>query len=139
MDTSLLIVLLAVALIAIVALPNLFRRKTDDGTAPSPDSPRANTRASKPAKMATLEDSHSQSLTRWLCEQVSTQTGIDVTRDPMALSRIADAAKKAQDETDANGHAEILLPYIAAIASGPKHFQLKVTREQLASARNRMM
>lgn len=139
MDTTLIVILLAVALVAIIAVPGLFRRKDKEaGTAQALDNTRANTLSAPSAKMATLEDNQSQWFARWLCEQASAQTGMDLTRDPMALPRISDAATKAQAEIDTNGRAEISLPYIAADSSGPKHFQLTVTRDQLASARNRM-
>lgn len=139
MDTTLIIVLLGVALLAIIALPGLFRKKGDDNSAaPSLENPRANAPAPQPAKLTTLDEIQSQWFARWLCEQARAQTGIDMTRDPMALTRIGEAAKKAQAEIDTNGQAEISLPYIAADSSGPKHFNLKVTREQLASVRQRM-
>ena len=137
MDTALIIVLLGIALLAIVAVPSLLRRKNEDSSgAPSADSAHVNTPAPRPASMVSLDETQSQWFARWLCEQASAQTGIDLARDPMALMRIGEAATKVQAEVDASGHAEISLPYIAANASGPKHFNLKVTREQLANARN---
>jgi hypothetical protein len=136
MDATLTILLLGVALLAIVALPSLLRRKNDaDSLAPNAletaPAPRA-------AKMATPEDIQSQGFARWLCEQASAQTGVDLRHDPMALTRISEAAQKAQAEIDASGHADIYLPYITADSSGTKHFTLKVTRDQWASARHRI-
>jgi len=135
MDTTLLIVLLGVALLAIVVLPGLFRRKNDAGDAAGQMN---GAPAPRPPLMTTLEQSHEQELVRWLCEQASAQTGINLARDPMALTRISEAAKKVQTDIDADGHAELSLPYIAADASGPKHFQLAITREQWASAGRRL-
>lgn len=139
MDATLIVLLLGIALLAIVVLPTLLRKKSDENSmAPPLTGIPVNTPAPRAVKMTTLDEIQSQWFARGLCEQAQTQLGLDLTHDPMALSRIGEAAKKAQAEIDADGHAEISLPYIAADASGPKHFQLKVTREQLASARNRM-
>jgi hypothetical protein len=138
MDATLVMLLLGIALLAIVVLPTLLRKKTGDNTAsPLPDGMHDNTPAPRDAKMTTLEEIQSQWFARWLCEQAQAQTGSDLTQDPMALARIGEAAKKAQAEIDAGGKAEISLPYIAADAAGPKHFSLKVTREQLAIVRHR--
>jgi hypothetical protein len=138
MDATLVILLLGIALLAIVVLPTLLRKKTgDNNVAPLPDGMHAHTPAPRDAKMTTLEEIQSQWFARWLCEQAQAQTGLDLTNDPMALARIGEAAKKAQTEIDAGGEADISLPYIAADAAGPKHFSLKVTREQLAGMRHR--
>lgn len=138
MDATLVMLLLGIALLAIVVLPTLLRKKTgDNNVAPLPDGMHANPPAPRDAKMTTLEEIQSQWFARWLCEQAHAQTGLDLTHDPMALARIGEAAKRAQTEIDAGGQAEISLPYIAADAAGPKHFSLKVTREQLASVRHR--
>ena len=140
MDTTLIIILLGVALLAIVAVPSLLRRKNDaDSLAPPAHNALESNPAPRATKMATLEDMQSLEFARWLCKQASAQTGVDLTRDPMALTRIGESAQKAQADIDASGHAEISLPYITADSSGPKHFTLKVTRDQLASARHRIL
>ena len=140
MDTTLIILLLDVALLAIVALPSLLRRKNDtDSLVPPATHTHEIAPTPRSAKMATLEEMQSLEFARWLCEQASAQTGVDLTRDPMALTRIGESAQKAQADIDADGHAEISLPYITADSNGPKHFTLKVTRDQLASARHRIL
>ena len=60
-------------------------------------------------------------------------------QDPLALTRIAEAVAKARKEIDSAGATEISLPYITANARGPKHFMLKVTREQVAALPQQMI
>ena len=131
MSTTLIVILLALALLVIVALPSLRRKKTDDAAPPA-----LSVRSAKPAD---LHDVKSTPLYRWLCEQACAQTGMDLRNDPMALTRIAEAAKKAQAEIDAAGSAEISLPYICADASGPKHLELRITREQASALKRPLL
>jgi hypothetical protein len=65
-------------------------------------------------------------LAEWLVKRASRDTGIDLTTDPMAVTRIAEAAGKAWPELQAQGRARITLPYIAASRDGPKHIDLTV-------------
>jgi hypothetical protein len=140
MDTTLIVLILGIALLAIVALPSLLKKKSDAAVPPA----RADTKPATPAsptdfKPATADDIDRIPLARWLCEQVCAQTGIDVKRDPMALTRIMEAANKARADLDANDSTEISLPYIAADAKGPRHFQIVVTRDKVAMLRGRLM
>lgn len=57
--------------------------------------------------------------------------GMDVSSDPMALQRLKDAAERAKIELSASHQTDVHLPYLTADASGPKHFQLKLTRSKL--------
>jgi molecular chaperone DnaK len=57
--------------------------------------------------------------------------GIDLSKDPMAMQRLKEAAEKAKIELSNVVETEINLPFITADASGPKHLQLKLTRSRL--------
>ncbi|HLW72917.1 MAG TPA: Hsp70 family protein, partial [Candidatus Babeliales bacterium] len=59
--------------------------------------------------------------------------GIDLSADKMALQRLKEAAEKAKIELSSVLEAEINLPYITADASGPKHFNIKISRAKLES------
>ena len=51
----------------------------------------------------------------------------------MALQRLKEAAEKAKIELSSMLETEINLPYITADASGPKHFNTKISRAKLES------
>ncbi len=72
----------------------------------------------------------------YIADEFKKDTGIDISKDPMALQRLKDAAEKAKCELSTSLETSIDIPFITADASGPKHLQLKLTRakfEQLAS------
>jgi molecular chaperone DnaK len=56
--------------------------------------------------------------------------GIDLSRDPLALQRVREAAEKAKIELAHSTATEINLPFITADQNGPKHLQIKLTRAQ---------
>jgi len=57
--------------------------------------------------------------------------GIDVSKDPLALQRIDEAAEKAKHELSTSTETEINIPFITSNADGPKHLLLKMSRSQL--------
>ncbi|NYT23296.1 molecular chaperone DnaK [Alcaligenaceae bacterium] len=59
------------------------------------------------------------------------ESGVDLSKDVLALQRLKEAAEKAKIELSSAQQTEINLPYITADASGPKHLTLKVTRAKL--------
>ncbi len=67
----------------------------------------------------------------WLVEEFRRETGIDLTRDPMAMQRLKEAAEKAKIELSTVLETEINLPFISADASGPKHLIRTLTRAKL--------
>ncbi|MEJ5992961.1 molecular chaperone DnaK [Pedobacter sp. Du54] len=71
----------------------------------------------------------------WLAQEFLTENGMDLSKDPMALQRLKEAAEKAKIELSSTTSTEINLPYITADASGPKHLVRTLSRakfEQLA-------
>ncbi len=61
------------------------------------------------------------------------QTGVDVSGDRMAMSRLKEAAEKAKIELSTLMNTDIDLPFLTADASGPKHLRLSLTRTKLES------
>ena len=61
------------------------------------------------------------------------QTGVDVSGDRMAMSRLKEAAEKAKIELSTLMSTDIDLPFLTADASGPKHLRLTLTRTKLES------
>lgn len=63
-------------------------------------------------------------------------TGIDITKDNMALQRLREAAEKAKCELSSSMQTDINLPYLTMDASGPKHMNLKLTRAKFETLVN---
>ena len=55
---------------------------------------------------------------------------MDLSKDPMALQRLKEAAEKAKIELSSSTQTEINLPYVTATASGPKHLVTTLTRSK---------
>lgn len=69
----------------------------------------------------------------WIAEEFKKESGIDVTKDPLAHQRLKEAAEKAKHELSTTTETEINIPFITSDASGPKHLLLKMTRATLES------
>jgi molecular chaperone DnaK len=69
----------------------------------------------------------------YFIEEFKKESGIDLTKDPLALQRLKEAAEKAKIELSNTMETEINLPYITADASGPKHLSIKLNRAKLES------
>ena len=65
---------------------------------------------------------------RYLVEEFKKDQGVDLTKDPMAMQRLKEAAEKAKIELSTVTETEINLPYITADASGPKHLNMRLSR-----------
>lgn len=70
-------------------------------------------------------------IVNYLVERFKQETGIDLTRDPVAMNRLREAAERAKIELSNVYETEINLPFIAQDASGPKHFSHVLTRAKL--------
>lgn len=57
--------------------------------------------------------------------------GVDISKDPLAVQRLKEAAEKAKHELSTAVETEINLPYITSDANGPKHFVMKMSRAKL--------
>jgi molecular chaperone DnaK len=75
-------------------------------------------------------DDFDQEIINWLIEEFKRETGIDLSKDKMALQRLKEAAENAKKELSSKLETEINLPFIAADATGPKHLVRKLTRSQ---------
>lgn len=67
----------------------------------------------------------------YLVSEYKKTEGADLSKDPLALQRLKEAAEKAKHELSTVMETEINLPYITSDASGPKHFLIKMTRAKL--------
>ncbi|MGQ9618804.1 MAG: molecular chaperone DnaK [Candidatus Aminicenantia bacterium] len=78
-------------------------------------------------------DNIDQRIIDWMVEEFKREYGIDLSKDPMAMQRLKEAAEKAKIELSSAMETEINLPFITADASGPKHLLMKLTRAKLES------
>jgi len=81
-------------------------------------------------------DDFDQKVIDYLVETFIRQEGIDLSKDPMALQRLKEAAERAKCELSTSTQTEINLPFITADQNGPKHLALTLTRakfEQLVA------
>src|SRR3989304_1454162 len=69
----------------------------------------------------------------YVVDEFKRQTGIDVTTDKAATSRLKDAAEKAKIELTTLMSTDIDLPFITSDSAGPKHLHLTLTRTKLES------
>ncbi len=72
-----------------------------------------------------------RALIDYVVSNFRTETGIDLTKDNMAMERIREASEKAKVELSTIVETEINLPFIAQDSSGPKHLTMKITRAKL--------
>lgn len=83
-------------------------------------------------------DDFDQVIIEWLVEEFKNENGgLDLSKDPMALQRLKEAAEKAKIELSSTSASEINLPYIMPVDGIPKHLVRSLTRakfEQLADA-----
>ncbi|MCU1267946.1 MAG: Chaperone protein DnaK [Acidobacteria bacterium] len=66
----------------------------------------------------------------WMADQFFTDAGIDLRQDRLALQRLKEVAERAKCELSSATETTINLPFIAADASGPKHFNKTLSRDQ---------
>ena len=66
----------------------------------------------------------------WLVAEFKSDEGADLSKDPMAMQRLKDAAEKAKIELSSSTETEINLPYIMPVDGVPKHLVKKLTRSK---------
>ena len=83
-------------------------------------------------------DDFDQLIIDWLVNEFKSENGgIDLSKDPMALQRLKEAAEKAKIELSSTTSTEINLPYIMPVDGVPKHLVRSLSRakfEQLADS-----
>jgi molecular chaperone DnaK len=72
-----------------------------------------------------------QRIMDYLVAEFKKDTGVDLTKDVLALQRLKEASEKAKIELSSSAQTDVNLPYITADASGPKHMNIKITRSKL--------
>jgi molecular chaperone DnaK len=70
---------------------------------------------------------------KYLAAEFEKESGVDISKDPLAMQRLKEGAEKAKIELSSSQQTEVNLPYVTADASGPKHLNIKLTRAKLES------
>jgi len=81
-------------------------------------------------------DDFDQKIIDWMVAEIKTDSGMDMSKDPMAMQRLKEAAEKAKIELSSTAQTEINLPYITVRDGMPIHFVKTLTKakfEQMIS------
>ena len=76
-------------------------------------------------------DDIDQEIINWIVAEFKKESGIDISKDRLALQRLKEAAEKAKHELSSTLEVEINIPFITSNESGPQHLLLKLTRSKL--------
>ena len=71
-----------------------------------------------------------QRIMDYLVDEFKKESGIDLSKDQLALQRLKDAAEKAKIELSSSAQTDVNLPYVTADATGPKHLNVKLSRSK---------
>ena len=74
-----------------------------------------------------------QRIMDYLVTEFKKESGVDLTKDVLALQRLKEASEKAKIELSSSQQTDVNLPYVTADASGPKHLNVKITKAKLES------
>ena len=73
-------------------------------------------------------DDFDQRITDYMIQDFKKKEGIDLSNDKMAMQRLKEAAEKAKKELSSATTTNINLPFITANETGPKHFEMDLTK-----------
>ncbi|MDI6731974.1 MAG: molecular chaperone DnaK [Candidatus Margulisbacteria bacterium] len=76
-------------------------------------------------------DDFDQEIIQWLLDEFKKESGINLSKDRMAMQRLKEASEKAKCELSTVSETEINLPFITADQNGPKHLLLRLSRAKL--------
>jgi molecular chaperone DnaK len=74
-----------------------------------------------------------QRIMDYLIEEFKKESGVDLSKDMLALQRLKDSAEKAKIELSSSASTTVNLPYVTADATGPKHLNVTITRSKFES------
>ena len=73
-------------------------------------------------------DDFDERIMDWMVKEFKKESGIDLTKDKMAMQRVKDAAEKAKKDLSGMTSTEISLPFISQGEDGPIHLNLNLTK-----------
>ena len=72
-------------------------------------------------------------LVAYLLGEFKKESGLDLSKDNLAMQRLREAAEKAKRELDGLAATEVSLPFITADSTGPKHLSIRLTKAKFES------
>ncbi|WP_285115177.1 molecular chaperone DnaK [Leifsonia sp. fls2-241-R2A-40a] len=75
-------------------------------------------------------DDWDQRIVDWLIKKFKETTGVDVSKDKIALQRLKEAAEQAKKELSSSMSTSIQLPYLSLTENGPANLDETLTRAQ---------
>ena len=75
-------------------------------------------------------DDFDERIIKWLVDEFKKSTGIDLSKDIQAQSRLREAAEKAKIELSGTGQSQINLPFITMNDGQPEHLDLTLSRSK---------
>jgi len=84
-------------------------------------------------------DDFDEVIVDWIVGEFKKQENVDLSKDPMSLQRVKEAAEKAKIELSSSVETEINLPYITAVDGVPKHLVMKLTRSQFEKLSDKLV
>jgi molecular chaperone DnaK len=72
-----------------------------------------------------------QKIVKYLIEEFKKESGVDISKDALALQRLDEAAEKAKLELSSSTETEVNIPFITSTAEGPQHMLIKFNRSKL--------
>ena len=76
-------------------------------------------------------DDFDRRIVEWILAEFKKSEGMDLSKDPLSLQRVRDAAEKAKIELSSTPESEINEPFITSGPEGPKHLSMKLSRAKL--------
>ena len=76
-------------------------------------------------------DDFDQAIINWIISEFKKESGVDISKDQLALQRLKESAEKSKHELSSTVETEINIPFITSDSSGPRHLLLKFSRAKL--------
>ncbi|MDO8555307.1 MAG: molecular chaperone DnaK [bacterium] len=76
-------------------------------------------------------DDFDQVIINWIISEFKKESGVDISKDQLALQRLKESAEKSKHELSSTVETEINIPFITSDSSGPRHLLLKFSRAKL--------
>ncbi|MFC1625401.1 molecular chaperone DnaK [Patescibacteria group bacterium] len=76
-------------------------------------------------------DDIDQCIIDWIIAEFKKQSGVDISKDQLALQRLKESAEKTKHELSSTLESEINIPFITSTDAGPQHLLMKMSRAKL--------
>ena len=84
-------------------------------------------------------DDFDQKVVKWITDEYKKTSGIDLTKDMQAMSRLREAAEKAKIELSGTSMSQINLPFITMKDGQPEHLDLSLSRAKFEDLTSKLV